>query len=124
MVVGFGAVWCVDGCVDTLARSHGPLGSSGGSACVVCVMPFRTTPHFSLPGQIGVMDDERRALRSAFWLNVCLAAGLMVTGVIGDSSGLIADALDNTSDAAFYAISYYAVTRGAQWKTRAAQMSL
>lgn len=47
----------------------------------------------------------------------------MVASVIGDSSGLIANALDNTSDAAVYAISYYAVTRGAEWKTRAAQIS-
>jgi Co/Zn/Cd efflux system component len=46
-----------------------------------------------------------------------------VAGVIADSSGLIANALDNTSDAAVYTISYYAVSRGARWKTRAARVS-
>ena len=68
-------------------------------------------------------DAERRALRVAMWLNVGLAAGLMTTGVLADSSGLIANALDNTSDAVVYAISLYAVGRGTRWKTRAAQLS-
>jgi Co/Zn/Cd efflux system component len=62
-------------------------------------------------------------LRVALWLNVLLAAALFVAGVIADSSGLIANALDNTSDAAVYAISYYAVGRGTRWKTRAARFS-
>ena len=68
-------------------------------------------------------ERERRALATAFWLNVMLAGSLMITGVSADSSGLIANALDNTSDAAVYAISYYAVTWGERWKTRAAQVS-
>ena len=68
-------------------------------------------------------ERERRALRIAFWLNAALAGALMVAGVIGDSSGLIANALDNTSDAVVYAVSYHAATRGALWKTRAAQLS-
>lgn len=66
---------------------------------------------------------ERRALATALWLNVGLSATLMTTGIIGDSSGLIANALDNTSDAAVYAIGYYATTRGARWKARAAKLS-
>ena len=66
---------------------------------------------------------ERRALRLALWLNAGLAASLVTTGIIGESSGLIANGLDNTSDAAVYAISYLAVTRSAVWKTRAAQLS-
>jgi Co/Zn/Cd efflux system component len=59
----------------------------------------------------------------ALWLNVALSAGLMTTGAIADSSGLIANALDNTSDAAVYAMGYYATTRGAGWKARAAKVS-
>ena len=54
VVVGFGAVWCVDGCIDPMTRSNGPLQSSGGSACVVCVVPFTTQAQFSLPEQSGV----------------------------------------------------------------------
>ena len=66
---------------------------------------------------------KRRALRLALWLNAGLAASLVTTGFIAGSSGLIANGLDNTSDAAVYAISYLAVTRGSVWKTRAAQVS-
>lgn len=69
------------------------------------------------------VSGERHALGIALWLNIVLAASLMTTGVIADSSGLIANALDNTSDAAVYAISYYATTRGALWKIRAARVS-
>ena len=47
----------------------------------------------------------------------------MVAGVMADSSGLIANALDNTSDAAVYAMSYYATTHGPRWKIRAARVS-
>ena len=68
-------------------------------------------------------QGERRALRFALWLNAGLAASLVTTGIIGESSGLIANGLDNTSDAAVYAISYLAVTRSVVWKTRAAQLS-
>jgi cobalt-zinc-cadmium efflux system protein len=67
--------------------------------------------------------SEQRVLRIALWLNVALAASLFVAGVIADSSGLIANALDNTSDVAVYTISYYAVSRGTRWKTRAADLS-
>lgn len=68
-------------------------------------------------------EDERRALRTALWLNVGLSASLLVAGLLADSSGLLANALDNTSDAVVYAISLYAVSRGARWKTRAATLS-
>lgn len=67
--------------------------------------------------------QERRALFVALWLNIALAASLMAAGVFGDSSGLIANALDNASDATVYAISFYAVKRGPYWKARAAQFS-
>ena len=67
--------------------------------------------------------SEQRVLRIALWLNVALAAALFVAGVIADSSGLIANALDNTSDVAVYTISSYAVSRGTRWKTRSADLS-
>ncbi len=68
-------------------------------------------------------DQEQRVLGTALWLNVGLAGGLLVAGVLADSSGLIANALDNSSDAAVYAISLYAVRRSGRWKTRAAKVS-
>lgn len=81
---------------------------------LVAPPPQRSGPH---------TEETRRALRAALWLNVALSGGLMTTGVVADSSGLIANALDNASDAAVYALSYYAATRGERWKVRAAQLS-
>ena len=68
-------------------------------------------------------ERERHALKTALWLNAGLAAGLLAAGVMSDSSGLIANALDNASDAGVYAMSYHAVARGPRWKTRAAKIS-
>lgn len=66
---------------------------------------------------------QRKALLIAFLLNAALAASLSVTGLAADSSALIANALDNMSDAAVYAISLYAASRGPRWKVRAARVS-
>ena len=52
-----------------------------------------------------------------------LAVGLMSSGLYGDSSGLIANGLDNASDAAVYAISLFAVSRGMKWQIHAARLS-
>ena len=67
--------------------------------------------------------SERRALGIAFLLNGALSASLGVTGVLADSSSLLAAALDNSSDTGVYGLSYFAVGRGPGWKTRAAQFS-
>lgn len=56
-------------------------------------------------------------------LNVLLSAALTGTGIYADSSGLIANALDNASDSAVYAISYFAVGRSPRRKTVAASAS-
>lgn len=57
VVVGFGAVWCADGCVDPMmAQPNAPLESGGASSCVVCVVPFTTTTMFSLPEQSAVLQ--------------------------------------------------------------------
>lgn len=66
---------------------------------------------------------QRRTLLSVLLLNVRLAVGLVVTGLWADSSALIANALDNASDAGVYGISYYAVARSPRWKTVAATVS-
>lgn len=66
---------------------------------------------------------ERRSLRIALGLNVALAASLFTTGITADSSGLIANGLDNTSDAGVYAIALFAIARGALWRVRAARVS-
>ena len=67
--------------------------------------------------------DERRTLWIVLLLNAAIAAGFFVTGLIGDSSALIANGVDNLSDTAVYALSLVALTHGKTWKTRAATAS-
>lgn len=66
---------------------------------------------------------QRRTLLQVLALNAGLSGGLLATGLAASSSGLIANALDNASDAVVYAISYFAVTRPQRWKTLAASIS-
>lgn len=66
---------------------------------------------------------ERRTLWVVLLLNGAIAAGFFMTGVIADSSALIANGVDNLSDAAVYALSLLALTRGQLWKRRAATVS-
>jgi cation diffusion facilitator family transporter len=66
---------------------------------------------------------QRRVLLQVLLLNVLLSSALVGTGIYGDSSGLIANALDNASDSAVYAISYFAVGRSPRRKTVAASVS-
>lgn len=65
----------------------------------------------------------RRALAVAAVLNVVLAIGLIVAGILADSSGLLANGLDNGSDVAVYVLALFAFTRGAAWKARAARVA-
>jgi len=50
-------------------------------------------------------DRQRRTLWIVLLLNVAIALGFFATGALGDSSALIANGLDNTSDGFVYAIS-------------------
>ena len=67
--------------------------------------------------------EERKTLIWVFWLNASLSAVLLITGLLADSSGLLANAIDNASDAGVYAISLYAIGRDDKWKQRAAMVS-
>ena len=67
--------------------------------------------------------DKRKTLWIVLALNVLIAAGFFATGVAGDSSALIANGLDNSSDAVVYAISLLALNRPAAWKRGAARLS-
>lgn len=69
------------------------------------------------------VSRERRVLLQVLALNVLLVIALSVTGIIGDSSGLIANALDNASDSAVYVVSYVAIGRAQRWKSKAAMVS-
>ena len=67
--------------------------------------------------------QQRRILAQVLVLNVLLSASLVASGIYADSSGLMANALDNASDSAVYAISYMAVGRSPRRKTVAATAS-
>lgn len=68
-------------------------------------------------------SEKRRTLWIVLGLNVAIAAGFFITGFIASSSALIANGLDNSSDAIVYAISLLALSRGPKWKRGAARLS-
>ena len=67
--------------------------------------------------------QKRRVLFQVLGLNLALSLSLFITGLLGDSSGLIANALDNLSDSAVYAISLFAIGRSPRLKVVAARVS-
>ncbi len=72
---------------------------------------------------VGRNARQRRTLWTVLLLNLAIAAGFFVTGVMGDSSALIANGLDNTSDSVVYALSLFAMSRSGAWKRAAANVS-
>ena len=66
---------------------------------------------------------ERRTLWIVLLLNAAIAVGFFATGLVADSSALIANGVDNLSDTAVYALSLVALSHGQLWKTRAATAS-
>lgn len=73
------------------------------------------------------MPEKSQRRRPILWavllLNIAIAAAFFATGAFGDSSALIANGLDNTSDSLVYAISLLALSRSARWKHAAAMFS-
>lgn len=66
---------------------------------------------------------QRRTLRVVLALNLAIAVGFFATGWLGDSSALIANGLDNTSDSLVHAPSLFALSRSGAWKRAAANAS-
>lgn len=67
--------------------------------------------------------EAGRTLRLALALNATMFVVEFIGGIIGESSGLIADSLDMLADASAYGIAIAAVSRGARFKVRAATVS-
>ena len=65
--------------------------------------------------------DHRQTLWIVLALNLGLTVAFAVTGLIGDSSALLANGLDNASDSLVFMISLFALGRGQNWKTGAAR---
>ncbi|WP_419755951.1 cation transporter [Brevundimonas sp.] len=71
-------------------------------------------------------DSDRRQGRTllvVLALNAGLAVALGIGGVSADSSALLANAVDNGSDAAVYLFSYLAIGRAGSWKRGVARLS-
>ena len=68
-------------------------------------------------------NRQRKTLWIVLILNVAIAAAFFATGAAGDSSALIANGLDNTSDSLVYGISLFALSRSDKWKRVAANVS-
>lgn len=66
---------------------------------------------------------KRETLWLVLTLNVAIAGGFFATGYLADSNALIANGLDNSSDAVVYALSLLALTRSRRWKRWAARAS-
>ncbi len=66
---------------------------------------------------------QRRTLLIVFFLNLLLFLSLGAAGLISDSSALVANAVDNLSDTAVYALSWLAVGKSAKLKRGAARIS-
>lgn len=66
---------------------------------------------------------QRRTLLLVLVLNAGLFLALGAAGLWADSSALLANALDNGSDAVVYLLSFLAVGRAIAWKRRAARAS-
>lgn len=67
--------------------------------------------------------EKGRTLWMVLWLNVAIAVGFFVTGYVGDSNALLANGLDNSSDAVVYGLSLLALSRSRRWKRGAARFS-
>lgn len=72
-------------------------------------------------------EAKSAAEKRVLWIALALNAGMAIVGGvaawIGQSTGLLADALDMFSDATAYAIGLVAIGRGARFKANAAYVS-
>ena len=69
------------------------------------------------------LADQRRTLLIALVLNAAMFVVEVTTGIIGNSMALVAEGLDNLTDATAYGIAMLAITRGAMFKARAASVT-
>ncbi len=67
--------------------------------------------------------EKRKTLWVVLWLNVAIAIGFFGVGYFADSNALLANGLDNSSDAIVYALSLLALARSRVWKRGAARFS-
>lgn len=76
-----------------------------------------------MSGSHGSARIQKRTLLIVLVLNAGLFVLLGIGGLAADSSALIANALDNASDALVYLVSFLAIGQAVIWKQRAARLS-
>ena len=67
--------------------------------------------------------EQRRTLKIALGLNAAMFAVEVTAGIIGNSMGLVAEGLDNLTDAAAYGVAMIAIGGSPMFKARAATVS-
>jgi Co/Zn/Cd efflux system component len=67
-----------------------------------------------------LQQRQRGTLKIVFWINAAMFLVIMSAAVIAGSSALLSDSLDNLGDTFTYALSLFAVSRGAAVKARVA----
>lgn len=70
--------------------------------------------------KLALKTDQRRVLAIVLAINLAMFLIEFSAGVIARSSALQADAVDMLGDAFVYALSLWAINRGAHWEARAA----
>jgi Co/Zn/Cd efflux system component len=67
-----------------------------------------------------IPERQRRVLQVVLWINVGMFLAEFISGVVANSTALLADSVDMLGDAIVYGFSLYVVARGAIWQARAA----
>lgn len=67
-----------------------------------------------------ISEQHRRVFLIVLWINVTMFLVEAVTGILSNSTALLADSVDMLGDAIVYGVSLYAVGRGLVWQGRAA----
>ena len=67
--------------------------------------------------------EQRKTLWIVLLLNIAITIGFAIAGWIGDSSSLLANALDNASDSFVFVLSLAALNRSGAWKRTAARIA-
>jgi Co/Zn/Cd efflux system component len=73
---------------------------------------------------IRIAEQQRRVFRIVLWINATMFLVEAVTGILSNSTALLADSVDMLGDAIVYGVSLYAVGRGSVWQGRAALLKV
>ena len=67
-----------------------------------------------------IPERQRRVLQVVLWINVAMFLVEFISGILANSTALLADSVDMLGDAIVYGFSLYVVTRGTLWQARTA----